>query len=379
MNKFGISLLIAGGLFSSLANATVSNFPQISAGSPHAAAQESFIEVYAHRGARSFSPENTLPAYKTGLAVGTNWVDMDIGITKDGIIIVDHDIWLNPDILQKDGKFWAPSKQAFYSQLESASGGINKNIQPYLVKNLSFKQLEQYDAGELNPNSPYSKYFPNQFAVANTKMPSLQSVVDYVNKTTAKKVNFQIEIKNDPTHPEWTVSPQQFAEKLNTFLTKNDLVARAEIQSFDWQPLYELHKLNPKVKLAFLVGHDDIERMKSTDNNQAGLWSGGKLLKDYNNSLPQMIKALGGSCYEPEDVALTKEDLDEAHRLGLKVVVWTWPEYSGKDFDPQLVDKLIKWGVDGIITDDPAQLNSMLAARNLPVPETFATTGGKIK
>jgi glycerophosphoryl diester phosphodiesterase len=74
-------------------------------------------------------------------------------------------------------------------------------------------------------------------------------------------------------------------------------------------------------------------------------------------------------------VALTKADLDEAHRLGLKVVVWTWPEHSGKDFDPVLVDKLIKWGVDGIITDDPAQLNSMLAARNLSVPVGYSVTG----
>ena len=29
---------------------------------------------------------------------------MDIGITKDGVILIDHDIWLNPDILRKDGK-----------------------------------------------------------------------------------------------------------------------------------------------------------------------------------------------------------------------------------------------------------------------------------
>jgi glycerophosphoryl diester phosphodiesterase len=36
-----------------------------------------------------------------------------------------------------------------------------------------------------------------------------------------------------------------------------------------------------------------------------------------------------------------------------------------------LVDKLISWGVDGIITDDPARLNSMLAARGLPVPQGF--------
>ncbi len=111
--------------------------------------------------------------------------------------------------------------------------------------------------------------------------------------------------------------------------------------------------------------------MLNQDPKIAGLWSGGKLLKDYNGSIPQMIKALGGSCYEPEDVELTKHDLEEAHKLGLKVVVWTWPEHSGKAFNPVVVQKLIDWGVDGIITDDPARLNSMLAARYMHVPKQY--------
>jgi glycerophosphoryl diester phosphodiesterase len=347
------------------------NNESIVAGSPHDNTKPKFVEVYAHRGARSFSPENTLPAYKTGLAIGTNWVDMDIGISKDGVILVDHDIWLNPDILRKDGKFIAPSKQDLYSQLESSTGGIDKNIQPYLVKNLTLFELQKYDAGRINPSSAYAQYFPLQYPVDGTQMPTLQSVVDYVNKLTDKQVNFQIEIKNDPLHPNWTVSPKEFALKVNDFLVKNNLVNHAEIQSFDWQPLYELHKLNPHVKLAFLLGYDDIERMNNSDAQLAGQWSGGKLLKDYNNSLPQMVKALGGSCYEPEDISLTKEDLDEAHRLGLKVVVWTWPEHAGKAFDPVVIARLIDWGVDGIITDDPATLNSMLAAHGLAVPQNY--------
>lgn len=341
------------------------------AGVPHSADVPKYVEVYAHRGARSFSPENTMPAYKTGLALGTDWVDMDIGISKDGEIIVDHDIWLNPDILRKDGKFWAPSKQAFYASLESAPGGIDKNIQPYLVKNLTIKQLKQYDAGALNPTSPYAAYFPEQRAVDGTAMPTLQEVVKYVGKLTDYKVNYQIEIKNDPTHPDWTVSPKEFAKTLNNFIEKNHLVDQVEIQSFDWEPLYELHKLNPNIKLAFLAGYDDLDRMRSADAKQAGLWSGGKLVKDYNNSVPQMIKALGGSLYEPEDVALTKADLDEAHKLGLKVVVWTWPEHSGKAFDPVVANRLIDWGVDGIITDDPAQLNSILASRGMRLPKAY--------
>ena len=95
------------------------------------------------------------------------------------------------------------------------------------------------------------------------------------------------------------------------------------------------------------------------------------LIKDHGNSIPQMVKDLGGTCWEPEDTQLTKETLDEAHRLGLKVVVWTWPEHSGTTFDVALVSKLIDWGVDGIITDDPGMLISMLAARGYPLPAVY--------
>jgi glycerophosphoryl diester phosphodiesterase len=40
-------------------------------------------------------------------------------------------------------------------------------------------------------------------------------------------------------------------------------------------------------------------------------------------------------------------------------------------FDEALVSKLIEWGVDGIITDDPGQLISMLAARGYALPVTY--------
>lgn len=341
---------------------------KIMAGVPHAK-DTKYVEIYGHRGARSYAPENTLPGYKAGLKIGLNWVDMDIGVTKDGVVVIDHDIWLNPDILSEDGKFWAKSKEEFIKSIPEDK--FNKQIEPYLVKNLTFANLQKYEAGILNPNSSYGKYFPDQLSIPGTRIPSLQSVVDYVNKVTDNQVNFNIEIKNDPTHLDWTVSPKEFASKLYKLLKQNNLIHRAEIQSFDWQPLYDLQKLDPKIKTAYLVAADDITRMKSIDLVKSGLWSGGKLLKDYNNSLPQMVKALGGSCYEPEDVALTKADLDEAHRLGLKVAVWTWPEHSGGAFDPKLIDKLISWGIDGILTDDPGRLASLLAARGYPVPKRY--------
>jgi hypothetical protein len=40
------------------------------------------------------------------------------------------------------------------------------------------------------------------------------------------------------------------------------------------------------------------------------------LVKDHGNSIPQMVKDIGGTCWEPEDVELRRETLDEVHRLG---------------------------------------------------------------
>lgn len=330
-----------------------------------------YVEVYAHRGGRSISPEHTLSAYETSLNIGTHWVDMDIGITRDGIIIAYHDLWLNPDILRKNNQFLAHDQDSFLKDLDTLPGGIDHNIQPYLIKNLTLSELQQYEIGKINPDSAYSKYFPKQRVVDSAKIVALKEIVDYVNSISNNQVNFQIEIKTDPLKKDWAALPHEFATKINEFIQKNQLEKRIEVQSFDWEPLIILHQLNPSIKLAFLIAQNDIPRMHNPDPKIAGLFSNGYLLKDYNYSLPQMVKALGGSLYEPEDIALTKEDLDEAHRLGLKVVVWSWTEHSGITFNIELIDKLITWGVDGIITDDPAKLNIMLKERGLAVPKKF--------
>ena len=313
------------------------------------------VEVYAHRGARSYAPENTIPGYFTGLAIGTHWVDMDIVMSKDGEVIVSHDIRLNPDIVRgTDGKFITERK---------------------LVKSLSLEEIKQYDVGRMDTASAYSKFFPAQVGIDGITMPSLREVIRYVMNKTNNQVGFQIEFKTDPEHPDWTYTPAAFAAALYKILKEENIEHNCEIQSFDWRCLYELQKLNPQIKTAYLTEWDNEPGCPYSffdpDPAVAGLWTGGILVKDHNNSIPRMIKDLGGSCWEPEDVELTKATLDEAHQLGLKVVVWTWPEHSGTVFNTELVSTLISWGVDGIITDDPGMLISMLAARNYALPARY--------
>lgn len=331
------------------------------------------IQVYAHRGARSFAPENTMPAYKTTLKIGADWVDMDVVLTKDGEVLISHDPVLNPDIVRdSSGNFLAKSKEALHAESKERQADY---VRKYSTKNLTLEELERFDVGRLNRESSYSKFFPDQLAVDGTKMPTLREVVRFVNKMTRNKVGFQIEMKTDPAHPEYSADPRLFAQALYKILNQEGIVDRAEIQAFDFQCLYELQKLDPHVKGAYLTSRDNekggVDDFFSGDPKVAGVWTGGKLIKDYGNSIPKMVKALGGFAWEPEDAELTQESLTEAHRLGLKVVVWSWPEKLGTAFDPQLIDKMIAWGVDGIITDDPGRLISMLAARGMKVPPRY--------
>jgi len=313
------------------------------------------VQVYAHRGARSYAPENTIPGYTTGLAIGTHWVDMDIVMSGDGEVIVSHDIRLNPDIVRgAGGKFITERK---------------------LVKSLSLAEIKQFDVGRLDTASAYSKFFPAQIGMDGITMPTLREVIRYVIAKTNNKVGFQIEFKTDPEHPDWTYTPAEFAAALYKILKEENIVTNCEVQSFDWRCLYELQNLDHNVKTAYLTEWDNEPGTPYSffdpDPARAGLWTGGVLVKDHKNSIPQMVKDMGGTCWEPEDVELTRATLDEAHGLGLKVVVWTWPEHSHTVFNPDLVSNLISWGVDGIITDDPGMLISMLAARNYSLPARY--------
>ena len=337
------------------------------------------IEVYSHRGGRSFNPENTLPAYRAALRLGTDWLDMDVVLTKDGEVLVSHDPVLNPDIARDgEGRFLALSREDLKAEPQSQQDDYARK---YVAKNLTLSELKRFDVGRLNPDSAYAKLFPDQLPLDGTRMPTLREVVRWADRITRRKVGFQIEMKTDPAHPEFSADPKTLAAALDRILKEEGVLDRAEIQAFDFRCLQELRKLDPRARGAYLTSRENepggSDSFFAADARQAGLWTGGKLVKDYGGSIPRMVKELGGFAWEPEDAELTRAALDEAHALGLKVVVWTWPEKLGTSFDGPMVDRLIGWGVDGIITDDPGRLMSMLAARGLRVPPRYELPPGR--
>ena len=51
--------------------------------------------IYGHRGASAYAPENTLEAYKLAMEMGADGVELDVHLSKDGELMVIHDIDLD--------------------------------------------------------------------------------------------------------------------------------------------------------------------------------------------------------------------------------------------------------------------------------------------
>jgi glycerophosphoryl diester phosphodiesterase len=95
--------------------------------------------------------------------------------------------------------------------------------------------------------------------------------------------------------------------------------------------------------------------------NPAGSpWTAGLRFRDHG-SVPRMVKAAGGRIWSPYFGDITPALVKEAHALGLQVLPWTVNE-------PPDMERLIDWGVDGIITDYPDRLREVMADRSMTLP-----------
>ena len=87
--------------------------------------------------------------------------------------------------------------------------------------------------------------------------------------------------------------------------------------------------------------------------NQVSNWTDGMLLSDYGGSVPNMVKAAGGTDWHADYESLSADPIAEAHSLGIRVCAWTVNQHS--DYE-----RLVNAGIDGIITDYPDRLIEFL-------------------
>lgn len=298
------------------------------------------FDIEAHRGGRALFPENTLPSFANALSLGVDTLELDMAVTQDQVIVVSHARGLNPDLARNAaGVYVAPP-------------GI-----PFV--RLRLEDVKTYDVGQIRPGSAYAAQFPQQHAVPGTPIPTLAEVFALVRKSGDDHVRLNIETKIDPNHPDESPAPGRFVTLVLNLLRAEKFGDRVMIQSFDWRTLQLVQKLAREIPTLYLSQQTGSEPTVYLDRPSP--WTAGFNPNDYGKSLPRMIKAAGGAIWSPFYGDVDRALIDESHRLGLTVVVWTVNE-------PADMARMIDMGVDGIISDRPDLLRKVAGKKGLTLP-----------
>jgi glycerophosphoryl diester phosphodiesterase len=300
------------------------------------------FDLQGHRGARGLAPENTIEAFSTALSIGVTTLELDVGMTKDGVLVVHHDEWLNPDITRgPDGIFLSQRGPAIYS--------------------ITLQEVKGYDVGRLKPGTAYAARLPEQRPRDGARIPTLGEVFELVSRTGAEHIRFNIETKLTPTSGPDVPDPELFAKAVAAAVRDAGLTKRVSIQSFDWRTLLVLRRVDPELIRICLTSEqpdqDTIERGKPG----ASPWTAGLDVDEFDGSVPRLVGAADCSVWSPAFEDLTSERMAEANSLGIRVIPWIINE-------PDQMDRLLDMGVAGIITDYPNRLRRVIAAKNLPLP-----------
>lgn len=300
-------------------------------------AQPLGFDLQGHRGARGDRPENTLVAFDHAMTTGVATLELDIGITRDGVAVISHDPKLNPAITRDETGQWLPGEgPALWS--------------------LTLSQLQRYDVGRIKPGVRYAQTFAQQQPQDGERIPTLASLFDRVQARGAMQMRFNIETKINPEAPDGTADPATFVRTILDVARAKGVLSRVTIQSFDWRTLRESRRVAPDVPTACLT-----VRQNWMDNVGSGKWTAGITLGEHGGVVPRMVKAAGCSIWSPYFGDVDAPLMAEARRLGLKVVPWTVNQ-------PADIDRMLDLKPDGLITDYPARARAALAARGMVLP-----------
>ncbi|WP_088286590.1 glycerophosphodiester phosphodiesterase [Ideonella sp. A 288] len=296
------------------------------------------FDLQGHRGARGLAPENSLAAFEAGIRHGVTTLELDVAVTRDGVMVIHHDLALNPDTTRDAAGRW----------LEQPSAPIRQ---------LGWADLQAHDVGRLKPGTRYASLYPDQKPIDGTRIPRLADLFEMVKRGGHDRLRFAIETKIDPRKPDATLAPEPFATALVDEIRRAGLMQRVQILSFDWRTLQVVQRIAPEIPTVYVTA-----QQKWLDNVGAGAaapsaWTAGVQHRDLG-SVPKMIQASGGRVWSAYFGDLDAARVAEAKALGLQVLAWTVN-------DAATMGRMIDLGVDGLVTDRPDIAQGVLAARGI--------------
>ncbi|WP_017655605.1 esterase-like activity of phytase family protein [Fortiea contorta] len=230
-------------------------------------------EVLGHRGASGFRPEHTIEAYKLAIEQGADFIEPDLVVTKDGVLIARHEPALG--ILNADGSVNLSNtttdvyqRPEFADRLKTVILDGTK-VTGWFAEDFTLAEIKQLRAVERLP-------FRDQSLNGQLEVPTLTEIINLVKDVEAK-TGKKIGIYPETKHPTYT---QQEATYVGTDIKINRNLgqilidtlkannftdpSRIFIQSFEVGNLKELHdvimpKAGVDIPLVQLYDASDID------------------------------------------------------------------------------------------------------------------------
>lgn len=270
--------------------------------------------VIAHRGASAYAPEHTFAAYDLAMAQGADYIEQDLQLTADGVLVVLHDATLD----------------------RTARGPAGSCTGPVADKTLA--QLDECDVG-----SWFNETYPERAdpAFVGLRIPTMAQVLERYG-TDAR---YYIEIKA-------LEAGSGMEEPLLALLADAGLLdatadpAPVLVQSFGADVLRTVHGLRPELPLVQLLPNTGAPVDLSMVEN-AGAYA----------------VAIG-----PPGASTDPAVIEAAHARCLAVHPYTVD-------DPVEMDRLLRAGVDGLFTNRPDVLRAALVGPP-PPPDRCPPSAG---
>lgn len=180
--------------------------------------------VYAHRGASALAPENTLIAFRKAIDLGTKGIELDVQLSRDGVVMVMHD-----------------------DTLDRTTNGKGR------LEKFSLEELKKLDSGV---------WFNKSFC--DEKIPTLEDVI----KILPENIKLNIEFKPDKKNA--VKIAQEVYKILEKYKNFNSII----ISSFYHQSLLEYRKLDENIPMGMLFEYDIVnmfEYIKNTGINPVSI------------------------------------------------------------------------------------------------------------
>ena len=281
----------------------------------------------AHRGASAYAPEHTLVAYELAILQGADFIEPDLQLTRDGILISLHDLTLERTT---DVEVLFPDR----CREEPAEGGA---IRRWYASDFTLEEIRSLDAGS---------WFDEGFA--GCEVPTLDEVIDLA----AGKVGIYPETKAPEVYG--ALGFKMETELLKTLERHSAAGARAKsgtpvvIQSFSVESLLILRQLGSELPLVLLLerrvpGPGGVPRAGDSDRISPGR------LGQVATFADGIGPAKGLLLENPEIVTW-------AHEAGLDVVPWTFradDPGAFRNVGDEMAYFLYDLGADALFTNNP--------------------------